>query len=99
MKEWTEEQFEWAKKRSSALYVYTPMCGTCLVASKMMEVVAHLVPKRNIGQMNVNYHSQLALDYEIESVPCLLIFDEGELTKKVYAFQSVPFLYELLKIN
>ena len=36
----------------------------------------------------------LAVDYEIESVPCLLIQKDGIVQHKIYAFQSVPYLLE-----
>lgn len=96
--EWTREQWEQYKINSelSLLYIYTPMCGTCQVASKMMQVINEIVPY-SIGQANLNYESNLAKDYEIESVPCLLIAKEGIVYKKIYAFQSVPFLLETIK--
>ena len=37
------------------------------------------------------------MDYQIESVPCLLIAKNGVLKEKIYAFKSVPDL--LLKIS
>ena len=98
MNEWTRAQWEQQKEAPlSAFYLYTPMCGTCAVASKMMDVVEQLVPNVPLGKANLNYMEQLAYDYGIESVPCLVITEHGEVTQKVYAFQSVLHLYELLK--
>ncbi|MBQ0138790.1 MAG: thioredoxin family protein [Kurthia sp.] len=98
MQEWTREQ--WEEKRINgekvAFYLYTPMCGTCQVASRMMDVTEQVVKNVPIGKANLNYMEQLAFDYEIESVPCLLIADHGEIVEKVYAFQSVPNLFEKL---
>jgi len=99
MKEWTRTEWE-SHSRSgnvTAYYLYAPMCGTCQVASKMLEVVEELLPNLQWGQSNLNYVEALAVDYEIESVPCLLITEKGEIREKIYAFQSVPFLYEKLK--
>ena len=73
------------------------MCGTCAVASRMMEVIENLLPHIPIGKANINFLEQLAFDNQIESVPCLLISKNGEIVEKVYAFQSVPNLYEKLK--
>ena len=67
------------------------------MASKMMDVVEQLLPEVTFGKANLNYMEQIAYDYQIESVPCLLVSESGKVTEKVYAFQSVPFLYELLK--
>lgn len=96
METWTREQWEMALKESSvaAFYLYTPMCGTCAVASKMMEVITVMRPGIPIGKADLNYVENIAIDYEIESVPCLLIQKDGVLTHKIYAFQSVPYLLE-----
>ena len=98
MNEWTLEQWN-ANKNSgqlTILYIYTPMCGTCQVASKMMRVVQEMTTY-SIGQANINYLGDFAVDYQIESVPCLLIAKEGTVYKKIYAFQSVPFILESIK--
>ena len=96
MKEWSRE--EWEQERTkhdvTAFYLYTPMCGTCAVASKMMDVTEQVLPQIPMGKANLNYMEQIAYDYEIESVPCLLISENGQVRDKVYAFQTVPNLYE-----
>lgn len=79
------------------VYAYTPMCGTCAVASKMVTVIEELIPNLPVVKMNVNFNQPLAEELMIESVPSLLIFKDGIAKHKIYAFQSVPFLYE--KIN
>ncbi|MEB2281537.1 thioredoxin family protein [Lysinibacillus xylanilyticus] len=99
MEEWSTEQWDAAIQsgEKAAFYLYTPMCGTCAVASKMMMVVEQLLPQLQVGKANINFIEQIAYDNKIESVPCLLVYEGGEMTAKVYAFQSVPYLYELLK--
>lgn len=101
MQEWTREQWEekTAENSKTAFYLYTPMCGTCQVASRMMEVTEQVVKDLPIGKANLNYMEQLAFDYEIESVPCLIVTQDGKVTEKVYAFQSVPYLFEVLSKN
>ena len=98
MNEWTYEQWEYHKndRQLTLFYIYTPLCGTCMVASKMMNVINELV-SYPVGQANINYLENLAMEYEIESVPCLLIAKNGKVHKKIYAFQSVPYLLETIK--
>lgn len=93
---WTREQWEKGKEDfpESIFYLYTPMCGTCAVASKMMEVIAAMKPDLPIGKADLNYVEDLAVDYEIESVPCLLIQKGGVVVHKIYAFHSIPHLLE-----
>ncbi|MEI5907865.1 thioredoxin family protein [Bacillus spongiae] len=95
---WTSDEFKKhiENKEVICLYLYTPMCGTCQVAGKMLEVTNELLPSLDIGKMDLNYAPELADEYGIESVPCLLTFVNGMIQEKVYAFQSVPFLYEKL---
>ena len=99
MEEWSIKQWETALQsgEQAAFYLYTPICGTCAVASKMMSIVEQLVPQLQLGQANINFVEQIAYEHQIESVPCLLVCNGGKVTNKIYAFQSVPFLYELLK--
>lgn len=80
----------------NAVYLYTPMCGTCQVASKMIDVVEKLQQSFHFSKANLNYLPQFAEEQSIESVPCLLIFKGGVEQERIYAFQSVPFLYETL---
>lgn len=82
---------------SFILYLYTPLCGTCQVAGKMVEVVSELLPTLSWVKMDLNYIPELAENWEIENVPCLLIMNKGTIEERFYAFHSVPYLYEKIK--
>lgn len=99
MEEWTKADMETflKEKRSGYLYFYTPMCGTCQVASKMLTVIEQLLPDVLSGKADLNYLPEMAERFEIESVPCLIVLKKGEVQEKIYAFQSVPYLFEKLK--
>ncbi|MCC3355790.1 thioredoxin family protein [Bacillus sp. REN16] len=101
MKEWNEHEInaQLAYQDEFWLYLYTPMCGTCQVASKMITVVDELLPNITIGKSDLNYLPQKALEWQIESVPCLMHVKDGIAAKKYYAFHSVPYLLELLSKN
>lgn len=96
MENWSREQWENQMKKSgkSIFYLYTPICGTCQVASKMMNVIDVMKEDLPIGKADLNYLEDVAIDYKIESVPCLLIAEDGEVKEKIYAFQSIPYLLE-----
>lgn len=96
METWSREQWELAKQESdrTLYYLYTPICGTCAVASKMMDVISVMKPDIPMGKADLNYVQDMAVDYEVESVPCLLITKNGSIRDKIYAFQSVPYLLE-----
>lgn len=98
MNEWTQHDF-YAFLESDGnglVYLYTPLCGTCQLASKMLLIIEELVEIK-MGKMNLNYYPDVARDFEIESVPCLLIVQNGTVKETVYAFHSVPYLLEKIK--
>lgn len=99
MEVWTKEQWEEQLQSGElcAFYLYTPLCGTCEVASKMLKVIEELLPDLPLGMANINYLGDFAMDMQVESVPCLIIANNGEIQEKIYAFQSVPFLFAILK--
>jgi len=98
MNEWNRNEFSafLDGKATGLVYFYTPMCGTCQVASKMLQVIEELV-EVDLGKMNLNFYPDLARAFEVESVPCLLFVEAGIVKETLYAFQSVPFLLEKIK--
>lgn len=97
MIEWEEKELTIQREGLMVLYLYTPMCGTCQVAKRMLSVVDELVPAIQIYSVNLNYFPNEAKELGIESVPCLLIYENGQEMEKVYAFQSVGYLLEKIK--
>ncbi len=79
------------------LYVYSPFCGTCRVTTKMLETVSEMLPTVNIGTCNLNAMPGLAQDFKIKSVPYLAIVQNGKIAKEIYAFRSIPYLFETVK--
>lgn len=74
--------------RDAVVYVYTPLCGTCKAGERMMEVVAELAGTSpgapEFVKLNVNYAYELAKEWRIESVPCMIRIKEGRLAGKRY---------------
>ena len=82
------------EEQSAVFYFYTPICGTCQVAGKMMDIINQMIDAIPIGKMDLNYSFDTAKRFEIESVPCVLILKDGKVQEKIYAVQSVPYLLE-----
>ncbi|AFS71291.1 thioredoxin family protein [Exiguobacterium antarcticum] len=71
------------------LYVYAPMCGTCAIASRMLEVVEATKDGEWIQQANGNFIPDFLEQAQVMSVPALLKIEENQVTARLYAFQSV----------
>jgi thiol-disulfide isomerase/thioredoxin len=91
MIEWNEEQLDnvLKEKGEAAVFFYTPLCGTCQMAKKMVMVAEAMIEGAEVGMCNLNFMPAKASRYEIESVPCLIIVKEQEIQKKMYAFHSI----------
>src|SRR5699024_2822462 len=50
-----------------------------------------------ITNIELNFHTDFSQQEEIQSVPILMLMSKGEEQKRIYAFQSVPYLLENLK--
>ncbi|WP_409302549.1 thioredoxin family protein [Peribacillus sp. SCS-155] len=99
MQEWQEHELNAAiqSKGNFCVFLYTPMCGTCQLASRILSISLELYPVVTCGKMNLNFLRHFPRQYEIESVPCLLVFKNGNLQNKIYAFHSVPYICDILK--
>lgn len=83
-------------KNKYIIFGYATMCKTCNISETMLQVVT---TSKNISyeRINLNFYKKLIEDYKIRSAPALLLFSNGELVREVYAFQSVPYLNEVLE--
>lgn len=78
------------------LYIFTPFCGTCQLAKTMLNKIESVHKEDIFLEMNASLHPEFMLENQIESVPCLLIKDSGQIKEKIYAFQSIPNIYTYL---
>lgn len=94
----TKEQLQSIENEDlTFLYLYTPLCGTCQLAKKMLTIVEEAIPSLTIYMKDLNYIPTYAEKWKIESVPCLLILQNGEIKLKKYAFHSLEHIYEVIK--
>ena len=99
MIDWTKEQLDGQLKEKEKVIVffYTPLCGTCQLAKKMLTVAQAMLPDVEIGMCNLNFMPDKAEIYAIESVPCLIMVENNQVKKKIYAFHSIEYLLEEFK--
>ncbi|MFC3749828.1 thioredoxin family protein [Paenibacillus sp. GCM10012306] len=82
------------------VFLHTPLCGTCKVARRMLEVAGHLVrDDLVIHEANVNMLPELVRSYRISSVPALLVAQADRLTPPEvhYSMGSVERVLEYIR--
>lgn len=83
-----------------AVFFYTPLCGTCGAARRMLEVAEHLLPPEVVvAAGNVNQLPGLVARYRISSVPALLVVsaDRGAEPDIYYSMVSVERMLEYIR--
>lgn len=100
MHEWSPGEWEPAWRESPgpfAVFAYTPLCGTCKAARRMLAVAAEILPDLPMAEANINLMPDMAQALQIESVPCLLLKRGDGIWTKIYRFPSVTELVERLR--
>ncbi|GGF32402.1 thioredoxin-like protein YusE [Halobacillus andaensis] len=92
-----QESFNINDHELALIYIYTPFCGTCRLARTFLEAVEHTIGRSVFYELNASLHPEFMQEYQIKSVPCLLITKYGQTLEKTYAFHSVSHMYEKTK--
>lgn len=83
-----------ASQDRTMTFIHSPFCATCHLAEKMLYTIEMTFQKTVFSKCNASLNPRLMENYQIESVPCLLVTSHGEIVDKVYAFHSVPYMYD-----
>lgn len=83
--------------RTAVVFFHTPLCGTCRLAERMLQVAETALSGLHFYQCNINFAPELVRRYELRSVPCVAIFSAGQLMDRLYRIQAVDELYRFLK--
>jgi thioredoxin 1 len=62
---------------------WAPWCGPCRVVGPVLEEIAAERPELRVVKLNIDENQQTAIDYDVMSIPTLIVFSHGEVAKKV----------------
>ena len=76
-------------------------CGPCKMLTPTIDALAkEYLGKASVGKLNVDNNSDIATEYGIRSIPCLLFFKNGKVEKQVVGAiekQEISTIIENLK--
>jgi thioredoxin-like negative regulator of GroEL len=99
MEEWSQKELlEHAERMDTvfAAFLYTPLCGTCKLAERMLDIIMTMQPTLPLYKSNINFLPQISQDWQIQSVPCVVIKEAGKAKRMIYRMQAVDELYKQL---
>ena len=76
-----EQNFEVEVLKENKLTVvdfWAPWCGYCVKLSPMLEEIANEIPDAKFVKMNTDECMNVAKDYSISGLPCILLFQNGK---------------------
>ena len=70
---------------------YADWCGPC----KMLAPVLHEIAEENagalkVGKINVDEQMELAMRFQVSSIPMLVVFKDGKAVAKLVGYRSKP---------
>ncbi|GMA57662.1 hypothetical protein C7445_10362 [Alicyclobacillus sacchari] len=73
----------------SLLFLHTPLCGTCQVARRMLEVIVAMRSDIPLFEADANFVPATLHAWQIASVPALVYLVHGQVEAVQYAFSGV----------
>lgn len=74
-------------------------CGPCQMLAPVLEEIAEeYKDKIKVGKINIDNERNLAIKYQVVSIPTLMIFKNGEIVKTAVGFHTKSELEEMLNI-
>ena len=62
---------------------WAPWCGPCRVVHPVLEEIDGERDNLKILSLNVDENQQTAAQYEVLSIPTMILFKDGQMTKKI----------------
>ncbi len=71
-------------------------CGPCKMLSPVLEKVSNDYPNIHFVKLDVDKSGDIAMRYQVQSIPTLLVFKDGNLVERQVGFAGEPQLRNLL---
>ncbi|MGL4741471.1 MAG: thioredoxin [Sarcina sp.] len=75
---------------------WAPWCGPCKMLGPIIDELSEEVEGISFTKLNVDEDGQVAMDYQVQSIPTVMIFQDGELKEKFTGFRPKADISEVL---
>ncbi len=79
---------------------YADWCGPCKMIAPVLDELAQEVEKTaKVVKVNVDHCKEVAAEYQVMSIPTLILFKEGQAIQQTVGFQPKASLLSLIETN
>ena len=72
---------------------YADWCGPCKMMAPIIEEIAEEVKETvKVGKLNVDNNQELAIKYDVMSIPTIMLFENGKVSKTFIGVTTSPHL-------
>ena len=75
---------------------YADWCGPCQMMKPTMEEFEKAHSEIKVTAINIDEQEELAEQYEVSTIPCIVVLKDGEEVKRVVGVQSLKKLEKLV---
>lgn len=76
---------------------YADWCGPCKMLAPSVDKLAQEHPEVQVVKVNTDDEAQLAMDYQVQSIPTLMVFKKGELVERQLGFVPYATIENMIK--
>ena len=95
-----EENFEKEAEKSEGVVIvdfYADWCGPCKMMSPIIDEIAEENSDIKVGKVNCDEEPNLAIKFDVMSIPTILIFKNGKLEKTFIGLTPKETILEAIK--
>lgn len=68
--------------------LWAPWCGPCRAVGPVIEELADdFAGRATVGKLNVDEHPEIASQYDVSSIPTVLVFRDGQVVERFVGVQ------------
>lgn len=97
--ELTKENFDLARNSDKKVLLdfYADWCGPCRMVSPIVDEIAKENPQYFVGKINVDNEQALAEEFEVFSIPTLVVMQNGKIIASEAGARPKPLILAMLE--